>query len=166
MGLKPGSGQVGFLQVPEGEGILLELSGKVEAIESKEDTFRVEFLWCEDNSATISLFCDLTKKGGLQSLLDVVYFSGAYKDIQKKSTKLGDLDKGEEWDEDVMKSQGFINQFRLCGKGKRILADIKASKGKDKEGNEREYRNIVKIYAADDAQGATAETAEEEMNDI
>lgn len=145
-----GDGSMGgtFALVPEGDidkdtGILMEFTGKVETVTNAKDeeSLMVEANWVDDPTARCSIFCKLADQAGLVKLVDIITLSGVDVKIKRKKP---DFDSANLTGK-LLINPKFHDQLKNDIQGCRILATIKHSKGKDKNGVDRTYANINRI---------------------
>lgn len=149
--------QVGFARASDGwhEFEITEQAGYLEDKEKGEatDTFMVTSQVVgddEDEGAMVTLFCDLSKKGGRTRLAKVLGFSGVADIIEKGEKGINQDLSPVEWGEKYLnisnpKSMKLVSNIKVKAVGARFRGEVKTTAGKDSDGNPREYSNIINI---------------------
>jgi len=137
--IKPGSGEFGGVNIaPEGEHEF-EFNGTAVRCGRDNQTLRLEAVYLQDTSTRpVSIFCHLGSERGLENLMSVIFDSGVYKKMMKKTPNLPDPETVG-WDADeILRKDAFLQQLGIEIEGCRVrmIVEHEDNKWKNDKGEE------------------------------
>ncbi len=163
--IKHGDGTLGFTVCPEGDHAM-ELSGKFEAVKPGEggqhDTAKdgrlLELKSVEDPDISIMQYVDLNNEKSLRGFMDILYFSGYCAKMHKKNPeKYPSPENG--WEDSTIRHINFAKDLMINAGGCDLNVKVSHTKTKNKDGEERVYANIKKVWARNKFEKAGSKTS-------
>ncbi len=143
-----GDGTVGMVfktmregSIEGGNPVVLEFTGKVQRTEKDPNKVMLELSDADDPDAKSSVFCNMADQAGLVKMVDLIACSLVEKKIQRVRPEF----KVEGLTGTILNNDAFHEQLKNSLPGCRIYGTVKHTKGKDKDGKEQTYANIMTV---------------------